>query len=141
MKYLKLFEDFDQFSVIGNTQIPHFIKTLGEKLNYFSEKDMKDHYNYTHAKENLNKLKITLNSRIELCYKMEGDEINKIAGDVIRDILRDEGRLQFSIGMYKTLLKTIDATLENDKFTPVIEAGDDYVLYDEEKDYLTDLMK
>jgi hypothetical protein len=49
--------------------------------------------------------------------------------------------LDFSIGMYKTLLKTIDATLENDKFTPVIEAGDNYVLYDEEKDYLTDLMK
>lgn len=141
MKYLKLFEDFDQFSVISNVDIPHFIKTLGDKLKDFSDRDMKDHYNYIKAKENLNKLKITLKSRIELCYKMEGDNDNKIMSDVIRDIFHDEGKLQFSIGMYETLLKTIDATLENDKYTPVVEAGDDYILYDQEKDYLTDLMK
>lgn len=141
MKHIKLFEMYNQFSVSSNLEILSLISYFGNNLKNYSERDMKDHYRYKSAITGLNTLKEEIEERIERYYRSENDEIGRIANDMIKDINRDENKFDFSIGMWKTILKTIDATIDNNKFTPIVEDDDDYVLYDEEKEYLNDIFK
>lgn len=139
MKYLKLFEEYNRFAVVSNTELIILIAELAKKIESFSERNLKDNYHYLNSIRVLNDVKEEINDRIDHSYKMEQGSDNKMMSDITREINYEDGKFNFSVGMYKTLLKTIDATIENEKLTPIIEDGDDYVLYDEEKEYLDKL--
>lgn len=141
MNHVKLFESFNQFSTSSNIELISLISYFGKRLKSYSDRNMKDHYHYKNAISGLGTLKDEINDRIKRNYTSEEDEIGKISNDVLREILRKEGSIQFSVGMFKTIIKTINATLKNNEFTPVVEDGNDYVLYDEEKEYLNDIFK
>lgn len=141
MKYLRLYEEHTMFRTLSNLEMVSIISHFANKLKSYTERDMKDHFHYKESIKGLNELKGEIKERIKRDYKSEETEIGKISSDVIRDILREEGRLDFSVGMWKTILKTIDETIKNNKLTVVVEDGDDYVLYDEEKEYLYNLFK
>jgi len=133
---------FGMFGTTNNNDLVHLIVHFANKLKSYSERDMKDHQHYIDAIEGLDKLKLEIAERIEHEYRMEQTPTNKMAGDILKDIFREEGiKIHFSVGMWQTLLKTIDKTLEQNKLVPVIEDGKDYVLYDEEKEFLQDLFK
>lgn len=137
MKHIRLFEQYSIFATLSNVEIVSIIAYFGKRLKNF--KDKENHPHYKGAVDGLLELKSELKQRIKRAHTSEKDEIGRIANDVIRDILREEGRLDYSVGMFKTILKTIDATLENNELTIVVEDDNDYILYDEEKEYLLDL--
>jgi hypothetical protein len=139
MKYLKLFEEYSRFAVVSNQELIILISELANRLKSFSERDLKDNYHYTNSIKVLTDVKEEIYNRIDSAYKMEQGEDNKMMGDIMREINYEDGKFSFSVGMYKTLLKTIDVTIENEELTPIIEDGDDYVLFDEEKEYLDKL--
>lgn len=142
MKHLRLYEEYSQYATSSNDEIVSLIAYFAKKLRSYTERNMQNHQHYGDARNGLMTLKEEIRERISRSIRMEQGSSNKMINDIMKELFREEGRkIEFSVGMWKTLLKTINQTLRNNKLTIVVEGDDDYVLYDEEIDYLKDLLE
>lgn len=109
--YKQLNESVNRFNTISDYDLFNIIKGTVSKMVKNSSNEHIERYIKT-----LEHIGDEIHRRIEIMSKKDG--INKMASEVIDEILMEEGKLIFSEAVYKSLLKTIDYVMDNDSLIP-----------------------
>jgi len=126
-----------------NDEIVRIFASQIKTFNYFHGRDgFENHYKYVSALNFPKNMIADLEERKDSHIRFHGSK-NKgdmVLSDIMREITWEEGSTTFSPAMYEAIINMIKYWDKTKEYKFFLDPGE-YILFDEEKKYLTDLFK